>query len=443
MWEEFGFTENPYATEPIPPSKEGDHLLVGRDAEIKELEARILASNTHPTLEGDNGVGKTSLISVVCYRLRAEAEEGRISRIFIPVLDEPFQLQAGDSFDLFIKRVYLRIANTIVSEHDFFRRCGLRVPNIADVRDWLRSPIVKGWGASLSVAGQGVGVSRGRSVNTSSGFTEAGLLDIVNRWLRELFPSTQSGAFVCVVDNLELLETTHGARTLLEAIRDPLLNRRGLRWILCGARGIVRTGAASPRLSGRLAEPMEIRPIADQYVEAAIERRISLYRTSEESIAPIGPSSFRKLYEVLNRNLREAFKFADDFSIWLYSQGETTGTTAAFDALFEVWLADRADLHRRDTELGNRAWQVFDQLADRYGWCSPSDFEAFGFRGQNVMRTHIKALEAQNLVTTSVHDENDKRRKTIMMTPRGWLVRYARCGYRPPGAADGRQAPAR
>jgi len=46
--------------------------------------------------------------------------------------------------------------------------------------------------------------------------------------------------------------------------------------------------------------------------------------------------------------------------------------------LFEVWLADMADKHNADTGLGNRAWKVFDQLADRAGACSPSDFIAFG-----------------------------------------------------------------
>ena len=39
------------------------------------------------------------------------------------------------------------------------------------------------------------------------------------------------------------------------------------------------------------------------------------------------------------------------------------------------------------------------------------------------MRPHIHALEEANLVT-SVIDETDNRRKTISLTPRGWLVQY-------------------
>jgi hypothetical protein len=431
VWAEFGFTENPYATAPIPASADGDQLLVGRDAEIRELQGRILALGNHPTIEGDNGVGKTSLISVACYRLRRDIEEGQISPVLLPVSDDVFQLRTGESADEFVRKVYVRIASAIVEEHQFLKACGLNVPKVGDVREWLNSPMVKGWGGSVSALGAGAGLSRSRSAN-GGGFTEAGLMNTVNRWLRQLFPTAQAGGFLCILDNLELLETTADARGVLEAIRDPLLNHRGLRWILCGARGIVRTSASSPRLSGRLADPIEVGPISDHWVEAAIERRIERYRVSEDATAPVGPKSFLLLYDVLNRNLRVSFKFAEDFALWLYGEGQTAGTQDSFHDLFEVWLTTMADKHRDQTELGKRAWQVFDQLTDRGGACSPSDFTAFGFRAQNVMRTHIKALEAANLVTTMADDEHDKRRKTIMVTPRGWFVTYARSGYTPP-----------
>jgi hypothetical protein len=442
VWADFGFAGNPYSVDPIPPSAEGDRLLVGRDSEIKALECRITDSGAHPTLEGDNGIGKTSLISVVCYRLRTDVERGRLGKVFLSVHsghDDSFQLQPGESADQFIRKVYLRIAAAIIDEHDFLAKLGLRVPNVREVDEWLNSPTVKGWSGGMSVLGSGGEFSHSKSLN-ESGFSEAGLVDTVDRWLRRLFPTPQSGGFVCVIDNLELLETTQQARVLLEALRDPLLSRRGLRWILCGARGIVRTSAASPRLEGRLAEPMEIEPISHQNVESAIERRISQYAVGSNSAAPVSPRSFQLLYDVLNRNLRQAFKYAEDFSFWLHQQPERADPDS-YDALFEVWLTTRADKHHAQTELGKRAWEVFDHLVERGGWCSPSDFHAFGFKSPQVMRPHVRALEAQNLVTNLLNDENDKRRKTIVMTARGWLVRYTRCGYELPGALVGGPVP--
>lgn len=436
VWADFGFTGNPYSVDPIPPSAEGDWLLVGREKEIKALESRIIESGAHPTLEGDNGIGKTSLISVVCYRLRAELERGRPGKVFLPVHDghdDSFQLQPGDSPDAFIRKVYLRIASTIIAEHDFLDKLGLCVPDVREVNEWMNSPTVKGWSGGLSVLGSGGQAARTRSLN-GSGFSEAGLVGTVDRWLRHLFPSPQSGGFICVIDNLELLETTQQARVLLEALRDPLLSRRGLRWILCGARGIVRTSAASPRLDGRLAEPMELEPISHRNVEAAIDRRIAQYADCEKPVAPVSPQSFRLLYDVLDHNLRQSFKYAEAFAFWLHEESGSVMDRYSYGPLFQVWLTDRADKANEATELGKRAWEVFDLLAARGGWCSPSDFRSFGFKSAQVMRPHVKALEAQNLVSTSLNDENDKRRKTIVMTARGWLVRYARSGYELPAA---------
>lgn len=433
MWECFGFRHSPYLTDPVPASKLGDQILVGRDRELKELEDRLLAFSNNPTIEGDNGVGKTSILAVLRYRLRAAFDEGRPTGIFFP-LNHIFQLDPNDSPDAFIKKVYYRIASTIVEEHDVLKKRVPSVPNVKEVKSWLGSPLVNGWGVSTSTPWGGGGFTRSPSVNTSAGFSDLGFMQTIDEWLLQLFPSNRAGGFVCIIDNLELLETTQNARNLLEALRDTLLNRRGLRWILCGARGIVRTSASSPRLEGRLSEPMEVVPISDAFVSAAIERRIGLYGLNQHATAPVGTDSFQYLYDVLYRNLRNAFKYAEEFSFWLHSTYPSTGTrvTEDYDDLFQVWLTDIADKHHNDTDVGNRAWAVFDHLAGNKGWCSPSDFASYGFNSTAAMRTHIRALERENLVITSLNDDSDKRRKTIMMTPRGWLVRYARNGYVPP-----------
>lgn len=432
MWSTFGFLSSPYTTEPVPSTAEGDQLLVGRDDDIRKLRSRILAGGNHPTLEGDNGVGKTSLISVACYRLRTEFELGRSDQLFLPI-EEFFQPTADCSVDTFIKKVYYAVAATIVKEYGTLRKkSGVKLPNVSDVQDWLAAPLFRNLNGSASAFGFGAGAGSGRSANGSDGFVEEGFKDKIDEWLRQIFPSSQAGAFVCVLDNIELLDTTQAARNLLEAIRDPLLGRRGLRWILCGARGIVRTSAASPRLAGRLSDPMEITPISDDYVAAAVEQRIAAYRMRADAEAPVGPQSFRFLYDILNRNLRNTFNMADNFSQWLVDEREDSGNADQYAKLFAVWLTDQADKHQNDTRIGKRAWEVFDHLAGRDGWCCLGDYEEFGFNSKDAMRPHIKTLEQRNLVFSSINEDSDQRRKTIVMSPRGWLVRYARTGYRAP-----------
>lgn len=48
-------------------NQEGIKLLVGREREKRELLSKLTSSTLHATLEGDNGVGKTSLVLVTVY----------------------------------------------------------------------------------------------------------------------------------------------------------------------------------------------------------------------------------------------------------------------------------------------------------------------------------------------------------------------------------------
>jgi hypothetical protein len=68
----------------------------------------------------------------------------------------------------------------------------------------------------------------------------------------------------------------------------------------------------------------------------------------------------------------------------------------------------------------------FSQCGFFWGIFSPSDFEAFGFNSIPAFRPHIRDLESTGLVV-STQDDGDKRRKTIQVTPKGWLV-YAHNG---------------
>jgi hypothetical protein len=91
-----------------------------------------------------------------------------------------------------------------------------------------------------------------------------------------------------------------------------------------------------------------------------------------------------------------------------------------------------ADRYLADTKLRAAAWKIFDKLiVDFGGSCSPSDHPLFGYENQPPMRAQVRALEEANLVESSV-DDTDKRRKTISVKPRGWVVYYARNGYKAP-----------
>ncbi len=289
VWTDYGFRSSPYATEPIPPTEEGDKLLVGREAEISRLTTYLTSSGLHPTIEGENGVGKTSLVSVAGFRLRQALERGSAQEAFIP-LRRTFQLIPTASIDGLSTKVYYEVANAFIEYHDLLKSSGLRMPDIGDIDRWLNAPLFASTGGDVSILGSGANAERSTEPNTSPGFRDAGFSAAIDRWLRQAFPSRSTGGFIAVIDNLELLETSQAARLMLESMRDTVLDQPGLRWVLCGSRGIVRTGASSPRLEGRLAEPMDVRPIADEEVAEVIARRIETFRIRPDATAPVGPA---------------------------------------------------------------------------------------------------------------------------------------------------------
>jgi hypothetical protein len=430
LWKDLGFRENPYSTRSIPPTEEGAHLLVGRDKELKRMLRLISSSDTHPTVEGDNGVGKTSLVQVAGYLAKKAHSEGREPQLFVP-LDGIFQLTPGEDLESFRRRVYYALARAFASHRALLNAAGLSAPDVGAVEKWLQSPLFHGKGVSTPFGGG----DWSTVPNETAGFTEDGFIATVNKWLAETFPSLQAGAFVCVLDNLELLETSQAARRVMEAMRDSLLNVPGLRWVLCGARGIVRSGASSPRLHGVLASPMEIGPISDEDVASVVTRRIEEYSMTLDAYAPVAGSGFQHVYHVLNGNLRDAFKHCEDFAMWMDEQGERPAESRERYELLEVWLSEQAKAYSRDARnVKGRAWDVFDHLAELGGSCSPSDSEEFDFNSPMAMRPHVKDLEEAGLVVSSKGDK-DQRRKTISLTSSGWLVRYERSGYEEPARA--------
>lgn len=402
-------------------------MLVGRDRDLRRLKMVLASTELHPTIEGDNGVGKTSLVAIAAYQLFEQFKRRHTAQALVPI-GRPFQLTQADVVATFRRQVLFEAAQGLIDHYDELKSGGLNIPDVSDVRRWLTRATQRQGGAGLSALGLGGSLSRGSTANTSAGFNEAGFGSIVEGWLRQTFPSPEAGGFVCVIDNLELLETSQAARRLLEAMRDEVLGLPGLRWVLCGSRGVVQTAASSSRLEGRLASPMTVGPLPRDAVPDVVAKRRDAYRITSDATAPVGRRSFLMLYDVLNNNLRNSLKYAQDFSLWLATEEEPPWDRDKNRELLKVWFTEIADGHVKDTGLGQAAWRVFDTLVDLGGECSPSDYEEFGYNTPMALRPQIKALEDANLVV-SVIDDTDKRRKTIALTPRGWLVRYARAGY--------------
>lgn len=62
----------------------GESLLIGREQELSRLISLIETGPRLPTVEGLNGVGKTSLVNVAAYRLMKQSLERQQNQLYIP-----------------------------------------------------------------------------------------------------------------------------------------------------------------------------------------------------------------------------------------------------------------------------------------------------------------------------------------------------------------------
>jgi DNA-binding MarR family transcriptional regulator len=418
LYNSWGFTGSPFQTTSLPASELGERLLVGRAAELQSLERKICSAPKIATLEGLNGVGKTSIVNVAAHQLFQRHVDTGQGPLYIPAR-KIFQLNPGQDVQSFIDSVLMEVGQTLIEKSKQIQSAGAKIQT-QSVDRWLNSPQLSSFQAGLWLVQGG----SQRETNTSSGFERSGFRKWVFTWLEQIFPTPDSGGIICTIDNLELLQSSETARALLEQLRDELLNVPGIRWVLCGALGIVYGVVASPRLEGYLHKPIEVSGIADKYAPEILTSRIATYALDHNSYyLPLRSEDFARLYDLLQGNLRSVLSYADDYCQHI-ADGEAEPTSEeSKSSAFATWLItqcrDAYEAVRQ--ELRPKALEVFSNAVRLGGVFSPSDFATFGFNSIPAFRPHIRDLEAVGIVV-STQDDGDKRRKTIQVTPKGWLV---------------------
>ncbi|RZT60531.1 MarR family winged helix-turn-helix transcriptional regulator [Leucobacter luti] len=421
IWTDLNLTDNPYGSDALQASAEGASLLVGRDREVTALTLQLENTTLHPTVEGLNGVGKTSLVFVTCYFAMERFKARESDQLFLP-MRKPLEIH-GD-FAALERSVYQEIAQSLLLHRDFLQQCGRYSPALDSLPSWLNTPILRSGGGGIG----GLQLNVTNEANASAGFEESGFRLLVETALAELFPTSARGALVGIFDNMELLGKSSVAQAALERLRDGVLGLTGIRWVLCGSRGIVRASISSQRLTGKIASPIELGPIPDDKIDDLVNARLAHYSAGNPNGVPVQAAEFAHLYAVTNANLRDTLKYAQNFTVWLAMQGELDRPRQDFLPLLEAWLAEEAALINESIRLQPRQWKMFDDLSAAGGSCAPGDFADFGFNSLQAMRTCLVHIERAHLIDAEI-DEDDRRRRTVSLSSKGWLVRYARSKF--------------
>lgn len=454
----YGLSENPFLVHALEPDERGLRLLIGRDTQIQLVAQKLHKHGKITCLDGHVGVGKTSLVNVAAYLCHRSFDEGKTTQLLLP-MSESFQLSRDEDANAFCALVFRRVAQTLLKYREKLRAIGDASNHSAGIAAWLNAPIVEHINGAMGVTGTvGVpgafsvggtaGTSSAQQVNTSDGFSAQGFELWVKTWLEQLFTVQGNGGVVCVIDNLELLETGANARRTLEALRDRLFNVKGLRWVFCGANGVIHALAASPRLAAYLntpildvghVQPSAIRPLIQaRYAEFAMKDQADV-----EQCLPLRLQDLEALYKIANYNLRHLLSLADEYCDLLHSTRTQLATDEQKAKRFVKWL----DKHTVETysNLASRlpadAWVILDLvMSDDYkGTFGVGDFDALNQNSlvtlaKSTFEKRLRDLLKHGIISKSIEDDgagsgsgdDEFKREVFTVTSKGSLVHYAR-----------------
>lgn len=448
-----GLTENPFLVQALSPDERGKRLLIGRDEEVNLVAQRLHKHGKITCLDGHVGVGKTSLVNVAAFNCFQAYLNGDTPQLLIPSATS-FQLKKDGNIDQFCTEVFQGVAQTLLNYRSYLKQyeCNVSLPHL---NAWLNSPIVEhlntvgdggitiGLPAVVSVAIKG-GLNTTQQVNQSTGFAQNGFDSLIKSWLNEIFSVQGNGGVVCIIDNIELLETGTAARRMLEALRDRIFNVNGLRWVFCGANGVIHSLAASPRLTAFLNTPViDVANIHPAYIDELIRARLKEFSTdvqAAEEDLPIDLEDLKHLYRIVNTNLRDLLGLADEFCESCVQAGTPLRVKAVKkQEKFERWL-EKATTDRYQalsSRVSQNAWAILDIAMSKIfnGTFGAADYSSFNQNStipfeKSTFARWLRELVKLGLLSKSLDeeqgDEDGFNRDVFSVTAKGALVYYAR-----------------
>lgn len=425
IWPTFGFSRNPYSQDTLPATAEGSGLLAGRKQALSVVQKRIGSSGAFLSLEGPIGAGKTSLLNVAIYRMYEDTLARPGKELWVPAKSTFQPRESATEFEAEVWRVILQ---TIIAHQNDFLDAGLNPPNLGDLEQWLNSPEYRNWSGGLA----GLSGGGGAEPNSTDGFLKSGFPAAIRKMLADIYTGG-AGGIVCVLDNLEIVGQVGVARDRLDELRDRVFNIPHVTWVLCGSRGMV-SRARTQRLSGAFSAPYLLAPLTEEEAIEAIELRVKAFG-SKLAEPPLTPEGFRFMYQVLNKNLRDAMTWAQQFSHWLdeeYPDGDFPGPDDR-DKLAEAWLGEQAESAYKEAKSAQpRQWTFFKELASRGGRAGSSEHLAYKFENQQQFVEAVRVLSGANLMVRET-DPEDGTKTINSITANGWLVYFFQNDLQLPG----------
>lgn len=330
----WGFSEDPFSYRPLGGDEVGQNLLVGRDKEKRAIKMRLRKTDKVCTVEGDIGIGKTSLVNVSIFECYEEWKDNKEELpLLIPCINE-FQLKEDLEIDVLRKEILINLAKTIIKYKEVLKsQEAYFAKEIEELFEYKQKAGVSG---GLTICGFGVNGGVDKNINTSKVFENELLFNMIEEILIRTF-NRLDGGIVCLIDNIELVNTNKKARELIELMRDKIFNIQGSKWVLCGEKDIFMSVVESPRMSAYIHRPILVDKLDYRIAKNMFRSRFEFYGGT---YLPLTEDEFESLFRMFEGNTRDIFQCVADYCLEVYEDGNEPKYEYEKEDCFTKWLED-------------------------------------------------------------------------------------------------------
>ena len=410
IWQEYGFSRNPYHTVHLGVSEDDSKLYVNRELLEGQLGSFLLSEDRGAIfVEGPVGVGKTSFVNQTQYLIMKQHNSA-----ILPAQRVVEVQNKSTATDILFSILGGVLRSLAALSPDCVKK-----KRYAEVETYLRKTHIISWNASAGIAGFGGGVSRTK--------TPTEPVTVPLQTIQSLFEETTRMAaeegfkkITVLINNLDNVEEEHFFQ-ILHDVRDTLLDRTGWLHILIGPTGI-RNSLGSNRNHRRISEKItgtviKLAPHSLRDVHRILEKRVECFRLSSNKKAPVPHEVINTLYKASGGEIRYILNRASDIAgIVARDIPESTEIEKdlAYAALHRIVAEEISSLGLTDRQ------QNFLKKLTEIGSAQSRDFKDYDLKSAQSMSAYLVKFHDRSLL------ELTRSGKQRIYTPRGDVALFFR-----------------
>jgi len=392
VWEDLGFIGNPYDPRALSISDEDRKLLIDRTDELQMLTTLANSGSRGIIIvEGGIGVGKTSLVNAMQYDLLHQ-KKNKILPAFQKIELTNDNIEPKN----FILSTFSNMIFSLekLTNTDLAKQTGI----LKEGKLLVAQTIQSGFAGSLQAFGFGGGMSRSPAATQPAGVTLPAILNTMDKWVEYVSKHTEyDGPAVIPVNNMDVLDDKEIV-SFLNSIRDTIIDRSHIVWILIGRKGLFSLLESEARRVSELitGQPVVLQPLTLQDVYNAIKVRIELLSRDKKSRDSIVSDDIVKiLYDTSQGEIRYVFKRITDIILKFRGQFPSV-SKIPLDAAKSM-IVDFAKSRVDTLNLSSKEIAVLKNIVKK-GSMRTREYQSVGLQTPQALNKYLAGFYKQNLV---------------------------------------------